>query len=90
MVLPPDARLSGNARGVVVDILSFQPDESGRVVLDADWTLLQGDPAKPVLRRSVHLTGQGGASATDQAAAMSRLVGQLADQIATGVASSRG
>jgi hypothetical protein len=90
MVLPQDARLSGNARGVVVDILSFQPDESGRVVLDADWTLLQGDPAKPVLRRSVHLTGQGGASATDQAAAMSRLVGQLADQIATGVASSRG
>jgi uncharacterized protein len=90
MVLPPDAKLSGAARGVVVDILGFQPDASGRVMLDADWTLLQGDPAKPVLRRSVHLTDEGGASAADQAAAMSRLVGRLADQIVSGVSSSRG
>lgn len=90
MVLPPDAKLSGDARGVVVDILDFQPDASGRVTLDADWTLLQGDPAKPILRRSVHLTDQGSDSAADQAAAMSRLLGQLADQIVSGVSSSRG
>jgi uncharacterized lipoprotein YmbA len=90
MVLPPDAKLSGNARGVVVDILTFQPDASGQVTLDADWTLLQGDPAKPVLRRSVRLTDQGGGTAADQAAALSRLVGQLAHQIISGISSSQG
>jgi uncharacterized protein len=90
MVLPPDAKVSGNARGIVVDILSFQPDASGQVMLDANWTLLQGDPDKPVLRRSAHLTDRGGASAADQAAAMSRLVGQLADQIISGLSSSQG
>ncbi len=48
-------------------------------MLDADWTLLQGTQSNPVLRRSVHLTAPAGGSAQGEAAAMSTLLGQLAD-----------
>ena len=81
MVLPPDTPAPDNARGLVVEILSFQPRASD-VVLDADWTLLEGSPAHPALQRSVHLQEPAGSSTNDEVAAMSRLLGQLADRIA--------
>ncbi|MGH8298863.1 MAG: PqiC family protein [Steroidobacteraceae bacterium] len=82
MVIAPESPAPGNARGIVVDILTFQPRASGEVVLDADWTLLQGTQSNPVLRRSVHLTAAAAASAQGQAAAMSTLLGELADSMA--------
>lgn len=81
MVIAPESPAPPSARGVVVDILTFQP-QAGDVVLDADWTLLQGTQSNAVLRRSVHLRTAAGASAQSQAAAMSTLLGQLADDIA--------
>lgn len=81
MVLPPETPAPDNARGLVVEILSFQP-AGPDIVLDADWTLLAGAPARPVLQRSVHLTESAGSSTNQQVAAMSRLLGQLADRIA--------
>ena len=82
MVIAPESPAPPSARGLVVDILTFQPQSGGEVVLDADWTLLEGTQSNPVLRRSVHLTAPGAASAQGEAAAMSALLGQLADRIA--------
>ena len=80
-VIAPESPAPPSARGVVIDILTFQP-QAGEVVLDADWTLLQGTQSNTVLRRSVHLTTAAASSAQSQAAAMSTLLGQLADGIA--------
>jgi uncharacterized protein len=81
MVVAPESPAPANARGLVIDILTFQP-QAGEVVLDADWTLLQGTQANPVLRRPVHLTQPATPSAQGEAEAMSALLGQLADDIA--------
>ena len=81
-VIAPESPAPSSARGLVVDILSFQP-QGGEVVLDADWTLLEGTQSHAVLNRSVHLTAPGASSAQGQAAAMSTLLGQLADGIAS-------
>jgi uncharacterized lipoprotein YmbA len=82
MVVAPASPAPASARGLVIDILTFQP-QAGEVVLDADWTLLQGTQANPVLRRPVHLTQPVTPSAQGEAEAMSALLGQLADDIAT-------
>lgn len=82
MVIAPDSPAPPSARGLVVDILTFQPQAAGEVVLDADWSLLEGTQSNPVLRRSVHLTAAAASSAQGEAAAMSTLLGQLADDIA--------
>jgi uncharacterized lipoprotein YmbA len=82
MVIAPESPAPPSARGIVVDILTFQPQSGGELVLDADWTLLQGTQSNPVLRRSVHLTATAAPSAQGEAAAMSTLLGQLADEMA--------
>jgi uncharacterized protein len=82
-VIAPNAPAPEDARGLVVDILSFVPNGSGEVGLMADWTLLEGAPPRPVLMRTAHLTQAAGNSAANQADAMSALLGKLADQIAT-------
>jgi uncharacterized protein len=81
MVVAPESPAPASARGLVIDILTFQP-QAGEVVLDADWTLLQGTQANPMLRRSAHLTQSATPSAQGEAEAMSALLGQLADDIA--------
>jgi hypothetical protein len=88
MVIAPESPAPPSARGVVVDILTFQPQAAGEVVLDADWTLLQGTQSNPVLRRSVHLTTTAAASPQGEAAAMSTLLGQLADRMAADIGSA--
>ena len=84
MVIAPESPAPPSARGIVVDILTFQP-RGGEVVLDADWTLLVGTQSNPVLRRSLHLTSAGASSAQGQAAAMSTLLGDLADRMANDI-----
>lgn len=88
-VIPPDSPAPDNARGIVVEILSFEPDGAGQVALDADWTLLQGSPAQPLLQRSVRLAKAAGDSAGSEAAAMSTLLGRLADDIARDISEGR-
>jgi uncharacterized protein len=80
MVVAPESPAPPSARGLVIDILTFQP-QGGEVVLDADWTLVQGTQANPVQRRPVHLTQSATPSAQGEAEAMSALLGQLADDI---------
>lgn len=81
MVIAPESPAPPSARGLVVDILTFQP-QGGEVVLDADWTLLQGTQSNVVLRRSVHLTASASPAAQGEAQSMSMLLGELADGIA--------
>jgi hypothetical protein len=85
MVIAPESPAPPRAYGLVIDILTFQPQTGGEVVLDADWTVLEGTQSNPVLRRSVHLTAAGDPSPRGEAAAMSALLGQLAEGIATEV-----
>ncbi len=88
MVIAPQSPAPPSARGLVVDILTFQP-QGGEVVLDADWTLLQGTQSNVVLRRLVHLTASAAPSAQGEAEAMSALLGQLADGIAAQIGGGR-
>lgn len=90
LVIAPEAPVPANARGIVVDILTFQPHAAGEVVLDADWTLLQGTQANVVLRRSVHLTAYAAPTAQGEAAAMSKLLGELADGMAAQIGRAPG
>ena len=81
-VIPPEVPAPRNARGLVVDILSFIPDGSGQLALNCDWALLEGTPAHPVLSQTARLSEPVANTPSSQAHAMSELLGQLADQIA--------
>jgi uncharacterized protein len=86
-VVYPDAPKPPGAASLVVDVLAFQRSAQG-YVLDASWTLTPVGQGATPLRRELRLTDPGGADADDaetEAAALSRLLGQLADAIAAGV-----
>jgi uncharacterized lipoprotein YmbA len=89
-VIAPEMPAPDSAYGLVVEILSFKPDGSGHVGLDADWSLLASSPPQPVLRRSERLSEPAGSTAQDEASAMSTLLGRLADHIAIGLAQANG
>ncbi len=100
MVVPPQSPAPDNAHGLVVDVVHFGPGASGQVELDATWTVLAGSPARVVLQRTARLTAhasepppaadhEAAGSASSQAAAMSTLLGQLADEIASGLSQVR-
>jgi uncharacterized lipoprotein YmbA len=81
-VILPRAPAPASAAHLVVNIAAFSEDVHRRVRLNASWTLLRGTPAKPVLDGDVNLEDQAaGDDAASQAAAMSRLLGRLADNI---------
>lgn len=85
----PEAPRPADARGLVVNVLALQGEAPGRVRLQASWSLL--DPSgKMLLSRDVQLSvpAQVG-RAPAQAAAVSRLTGELADQIAAALLSER-
>jgi uncharacterized protein len=82
-IIVPEAPAPPHTAQIVVSLVQFGPDATGKVVLDGDWSLLDGDRQKLLLRHSVALeTAVSGRGADGQAAAMSQLVGQLAQHIA--------
>lgn len=88
-VILPQSPAPPSASLLVVNVARFGEAPNGRVRLDASWTLMRGRPAKPVLRREVNLEDKAtGHNAASQAAAMSKLLGQLADHIAAEVTTS--
>jgi uncharacterized lipoprotein YmbA len=88
-VVPPDSPAPPRTGQIVVSIVQFGTDGSGRTTLDCNWSLLQGSRGAPALRRDVTLeTHSTGDDAGVQAAAMSQLLGQLAARIATALAES--
>jgi uncharacterized protein len=67
-------------RTLVLNVQQFMPDASGKVLLEVDWTLQHaGKPGVPRhLSIQTQMHGQGGEAIAD---AMSRALGQLADDI---------
>jgi uncharacterized lipoprotein YmbA len=90
MVLAPgDPVPPSGVRTVRVNVRQFIGDAAGHVVLDVDWSLLAGKQPVPVLIRHETLTADAGSSrATAIVAAMSRLLGELSDRIATAITST--
>lgn len=80
MMVAPDLPAPPQTRRIVVAIDWFGTDASNDTSLVGSWSLLEGNPAHPVLRREISLKVGGGVG---QAAAMSRLVALLAQRIAT-------
>lgn len=86
-VILPLAPAPSSAAHLVVNIAAFGEDAGRRVRLDASWTLLRGTPLKTILHGNVNLDDTAaGDDAASQAAAMSRLLGRLADDIVTKLA----
>ena len=74
-----------------IDILDFDAEASGNVVLTAEVALERGTTHEPLSTRHVTLTAQpGGPGAGNLAAALSGLLGQLADRVAGDVRASAG
>ncbi len=82
VVLPQGPAPSGT-RSVVVDLLQFQSNAGGAVVLQGSWSLLVPGQSAPALVRGFRYEDSAGAqSFGDETAAMSRLLARLADDIA--------
>jgi uncharacterized lipoprotein YmbA len=87
-VLAPEVPAPPGARGIVIYIEEFQPEPEGRVVLEVSWSVLaagagaQRTAAAAAEAREMRRFEVSAASDPDaQVAAMSRLLGQLADAI---------
>ena len=87
VVLPQAPAPPGTAR-LVVTIAQFGPDASGDVKLSGSWTLLPSGADTPTIERDVQINAGHAVTADATAAAMSRALGQLANQIAEGLAAS--
>lgn len=70
-------------RRIVLDVLRFADDTTGKVLLTGGWSLPPAGSDVPLLRQQVHLSEPTDPSGyANQVAAMSRLLGQLAEGIA--------
>nr|WP_294547322.1 PqiC family protein [uncultured Rhodopila sp.] len=84
----PDALVTDQPRAdaatyrVLINISRLDVTASGTAVLEADWTIVPRDAAKPVLRDRVRLTASGPV-ATDQDVVT--LVGGLLDRLAAAI-----
>jgi uncharacterized lipoprotein YmbA len=86
MVVLPDPPAPAGTSQLVLALAQFGPDAAGQVKLEGSWSLLRGDPAKVVLHHAVSLQDAAAGTPGEQAAAMSALLGELAAQIASGLA----
>jgi uncharacterized lipoprotein YmbA len=78
----PDAPRPAGARGLVVDVLQIDAAPGGQVTMQASWTVMTPGTNRILLVRNVQLTADASPGPQGAAAAMSQLLGQLADQIA--------
>jgi hypothetical protein len=86
VLAPGDPTPAGGARELSVVVQRFDADSAGRVVLEADWMLGAGNPAKPGAIRHESIQEDAGSNNGGAiAAAMSGAVGKLADGIAGAV-----
>jgi uncharacterized lipoprotein YmbA len=91
MVLAPgDPIPASGARTVKLTIRQFMGDANGHVVLEADWSLLAGNPPKPELIRHEQLFDNAASNHPSAiVATMGHLLARLADRIADTIAASR-
>lgn len=83
--IPPNAPRPSGARGLVVDVVQLQASPGG-VVMQANWTLTGGASGEALLSRTVELRAPAGQGAGGQAAAISRMLGELSDRIVAALA----
>lgn len=85
-VIVPELPAAPDTARIVVSLLQFGPDPSGKAVLIGGWSVTSGRTGKVLMRRDVSLgSNLRDASADAAAAAMSDLLGQLATNIAKGL-----
>ncbi|RKU01079.1 hypothetical protein C7H84_22665 [Burkholderia sp. Nafp2/4-1b] len=83
-VVLPDAPRQADTRTLVVTVLDAHADESGTLTFEVAWTVLSGHPERVTSSRETTLTAQiTQHDAAAQAAALSAILGQLADRIAS-------
>ena len=89
VVLPDEPSPTGTRR-IVLDVLHFAGDTTGKIVLTGGWSLLPPGSDVPLLTREVHLRDTTDPSDyANQVTAMSRLSGVLADEIARELSTPR-
>lgn len=82
-VVLPQAPAPARARQLVVDVLTFGADPSGVIQFDASWSLLSSTVDAPLHSRYLHLSEPAASQRyNDVVAAMSRVIAQLAADIA--------
>ena len=83
----PDAPAPAGTRTLVVTVLDCNASAGGTLTLQVAWTLLAGQPARTTLTQEAALSAPvEGHDAASQAAALSRVLGELADRIAASIA----
>jgi uncharacterized protein len=81
-VVLPDEPSPAGTRRIVLDVVYFAGDTTGKIVLAGGWSLLPPGSDIPLLTRDVHLRDTTDPSDyANQVTAMSRLLGLLADEI---------
>jgi uncharacterized lipoprotein YmbA len=86
----PGAPAPAGARGIVVTVLELRANTDGRMTFEGSWTLTSGEAATAVMTQDVSLTEpMASADSPAIADALSRVLGRLADRIATSLAASR-
>ncbi len=86
VLAPADPVPPGGVRTVVLAVQRFSGDSAGQVILAADWAVANGNPPKPGPLHHVRIVEDAGSTqGSAVAAAMSRALGRLADQVARGV-----
>lgn len=80
-VLAPGDTAPEGTRTVTLNVLKFMADQSGRVVLDTDWSVQRANRRGMPQHADIQTEGSGTSDAA-VAAAMSQAVAQLADRIA--------
>lgn len=83
----PDAPAPAGTQSLVVTILALDADSNGMLSLQAGWTLSAPRTTPAPAPHAITLTAQGASgAANDQAAALSRILAALADDIASALA----
>ena len=86
VLAPADPVPPSGVRTVVLAVQRFSGDNAGQVVLAADWAVANGNPPKPGPLHHVRIVEDAGSTQGGAvAAAMSRALGRLADEVARGV-----
>lgn len=81
-IVPAGTLPRAHTRVLVIDVLRFGSGPSGRVRFEGSWSVFAGQSTHPSLSRRVQLSTRAPVgSFAAQAAAMSRLLGQLCDRI---------
>jgi len=82
-VVLPEEPATAATENIVVGILEFSPDSSSTIRFEATWTLMPAAPDEQPRRRYVRLSESAEPNdAADQVRAMSRILDQLAAQMA--------